>query len=105
MTNDFNLACIMVMPPYQRRGFGKFLISLSYHLSIKAGKICTPERPLSDMGKVGYKSFWTDTLLEALMNLKKYSVINLPNGNPIAWLTVTVEELSYLTWIQVDDII
>lgn len=30
MTNDFNLACIMVMPNYQKRGFGKFLISLSY---------------------------------------------------------------------------
>jgi histone acetyltransferase MYST1 len=33
MTNDFNLACIMVLPPYQRRGFGKFLIALSYELS------------------------------------------------------------------------
>ena len=61
MTNDFNLACIMVMPPYQRRGFGKFLISLSYELS--KGRKCTPEKPLSDMGKVGYKSYWTDTIL------------------------------------------
>jgi histone acetyltransferase MYST1 len=61
MTNDFNLACIMVMPPYQRRGFGKFLISLSYELS--KGRKCTPEKPLSDMGKVGYKSYWSDTIL------------------------------------------
>ena len=73
MANDFNLACIMVMPPYQRRGFGKFLISLSYNLAQRVGRICTPERPLSDMGKVGYKSYWTDTLLEALLLLKKSS--------------------------------
>ena len=31
--NGNNLACIMVLPPYQRRGYGKFLISLSYFLS------------------------------------------------------------------------
>jgi hypothetical protein len=49
------------MPPYQRRGFGKFLISLSYELS--KGRKCTPEKPLSDMGKVGYKSYWADTIL------------------------------------------
>lgn len=33
MLNDFNLACIMVLPPYQKRGFGKFLIAVSYELS------------------------------------------------------------------------
>jgi GNAT superfamily N-acetyltransferase len=66
MSNDYNLACIMVLPPYQRRGYGKFLISLSYYLSTKENRVCTPERPLSDMGKVSYKSYWTDTLLEAL---------------------------------------
>ena len=71
MTNDFNLACIMVMPPYQRRGFGKFLIALSYELSKRAGRICTPEKPLSDMGKVGYKSYWSDTIIEVLHQLKK----------------------------------
>ena len=80
MLNDFNLACIMVLPPYQKRGFGKFLIALSYELSGRTGRICTPEKPLSDMGKVGYKSYWTDTLLEALLLLKKGGVCTLDRG-------------------------
>lgn len=25
--DDYNLACILTLPPYQRRGYGKFLIS------------------------------------------------------------------------------
>lgn len=29
----YNLACILTLPPYQRRGYGKFLISFSYELS------------------------------------------------------------------------
>eukprot|EP00347_Sterkiella_histriomuscorum_P012725 403367456 len=90
MSNDYNLACIMVLPPYQRRGYGKFLISLSYQLSIDDGRICTPERPLSDMGKVSYKSFWTDTLLEALLKTK---------GN------ISIKELSEFSYIKVEDII
>lgn len=94
MTNDFNLACIMVMPPYQRRGFGKFLIALSYALSKNSGRICTPERPLSDMGKVGYKSYWTDVLLEAVLDMKKKSIDSL-----------TVSELCQQTGIQTEDII
>jgi histone acetyltransferase MYST1 len=31
--NSNNLACILVLPPYQRKGYGKFLISFSYELS------------------------------------------------------------------------
>ncbi|TNV78574.1 hypothetical protein FGO68_gene9671 [Halteria grandinella] len=106
MLNDFNLACIMVLPPYQKRGFGKFLIALSYELSKRLGKVCTPEKPLSDMGKVGYKSYWTDTLLEALLAIKKGVAVK---GGTIdkqsAWATCSVKDLSEITWIQEEDII
>jgi histone acetyltransferase MYST1 len=30
---EYNLACILILPPFQQNGYGKFLISLSYELS------------------------------------------------------------------------
>ena len=36
----YNLACILTLPAYQRKGYGKFLISMSYELSKIEGKVC-----------------------------------------------------------------
>ena len=32
-SEDYNVACILTLPPYQRKGFGKLLIEFSYILS------------------------------------------------------------------------
>lgn len=64
--DEYNLACILVFPPFQRSGYGKFLISLSYELSKAERKVGSPEKPLSDLGKLSYRSYWTYVLLNVL---------------------------------------
>jgi histone acetyltransferase MYST1 len=66
--DDYNLACIMILPPYQKRGYGRFLIQLSYEITRREGKAGSPEKPLSDLGRLSYHSFWSYELLMRLRN-------------------------------------
>ncbi|KAI8145222.1 acyl-CoA N-acyltransferase [Fennellomyces sp. T-0311] len=86
---DYNLSCIMTLPSYQRQGYGQFLIDFSYMLSRKEGKIGSPERPLSDLGLLSYRKYWTQTLNS---ELEKH-----PSSS--------IEELSLATSISADDIL
>lgn len=89
---DYNLACILTFPQFQKCGYGKFIISLSYELSKREGKTGSPEKPLSDLGKISYRSYWTHILLTLLDEQK-------PEDN------IQIKELSEMTGIKAEDII
>ena len=89
---DYNLACILTLPPYQRHGYGKFLIAFSYELSRREGRLGTPERPLSDLGMVSYRSYWAYAILRALLARARHG-------------SISIKALSDETAIRTDDVL
>ncbi|XP_022663547.1 histone acetyltransferase KAT8-like isoform X1 [Varroa jacobsoni] len=85
-----NVACILTLPPYQRKGYGKFLIAFSYELSKLENVVGSPEKPLSDLGKLSYRSYWSWVLLEIM----RESTVRL-----------SIKDLSQLTSITHTDIV
>ncbi|UJR10028.1 hypothetical protein I4U23_014251 [Adineta vaga] len=77
----YNLSCITVLPNCQRRGYGRFLIELSYLLSQKESQIGTPERPLSTHGAQTYEAYWKIKVVQQLLNYsqKKYTTCTIRN--------------------------
>ncbi|KAJ7221009.1 histone acetyltransferase, MYST superfamily [Mycena haematopus] len=63
---DYNVSCIMTLPVRQRQGWGNFLIDFSYLLSKKERRLGSPEKPLSALGALGYKNYWTLALMRYL---------------------------------------
>ncbi|CEP10441.1 hypothetical protein [Parasitella parasitica] len=88
--DNYNLACIMTLPSHQRKGYGRVLIELSYEISKHEGKTGSPEKPLSPLGSLGYKSYWGFALMTTLLHFR---------GD------VTIEEIVNKTSIHEEDVI
>mmetsp|Transcript_8445 Transcript_8445/g.24012 ORF Transcript_8445/g.24012 Transcript_8445/m.24012 type:complete len:474 (-) Transcript_8445:36-1457(-) len=81
----YNLACILTLPCYQRKGYGRFIIAFSYELSKKEMKVGSPEKPLSDLGAVSYRSYWAHEVLKVLASsdLTNMSVMDISKQTSI----------------------
>lgn len=89
-SESYNVACILTLPQYQRLGYGRLLIAFSYELSKAEGRTGSPEKPLSDLGLLSYRAFWTETIVEFLLNSTE---------------EITIEEISHRTSITTQDIL
>jgi hypothetical protein len=88
-----NLACICIFPPWQKKGFGQVLMAASYELSKWDKRLGGPEKPLSEMGRRAYMSYWSATIARFI------------SGEVKANTELTVDEMSQATYILPEDLI
>lgn len=68
--NNYNVSCILILPHYQRFGYGRMLIEFSYLLTFCENKVGSPEKPLSDLGIISYRSYWKFIIMEYFSNFE-----------------------------------
>jgi histone acetyltransferase MYST2 len=89
---NYNLSCILILPPYMNKSYGRLLIDFSYLLSRTEEKLGSPEKPLSDLGLISYRSYWKSKLLTYLLRHEEDCEIS-------------IKEISHETGILTNDII
>ncbi|WFD03442.1 histone acetyltransferase [Malassezia obtusa] len=94
---DYNVSCIMTLPIHQRRGWGYFLIEISYLLSQKEGRLGSPEKPLSDLGFLTYRSYWTLAVYRVL--------VDAPSSLDLQGTLHTHPEICTATGMKMEDVL
>ncbi|KAG0353997.1 acyl-CoA N-acyltransferase [Gamsiella multidivaricata] len=92
-SEQYNVACILTMPQYQRMGFGRLLIAFSYELSKVEKRLGSPEKPLSDLGLLSYRAFWAETIVSLLVEQQK------------AGIELSIDDIANRTAFQPQDVL
>ncbi|KAK9448009.1 acyl-CoA N-acyltransferase [Limtongia smithiae] len=99
--DEYNLACILVFPPFQHLGIGHLLIDFSYQLSILDGVLGSPERPLSERGRATYLRYWAASIVRAITPL----VTSGRQPRAMTPFALSIDDISRATGIRQDDVI
>lgn len=91
---NYNLSCIVVLPHHMRKGYGRMLIDFSYLLTRREQKCGSPERPLSDLGLVSYRSYWKNVILTYILEHEPNQCSN-----------ISIKEVGMETGLNSDDIV
>ena len=88
----YNLACIMTLPPHQRKGYGHFMIQFSYELSKIERKVGSPEKPLC-------KPLWRP-VRKLTAPVRLYLFLTTYFGLVTFWIAVGLAGARYVTFAQ-----
>ncbi|KAI5133895.1 histone acetyltransferase MYST1 [Nematocida ausubeli] len=86
--HGYNIACLLVLPHYQRKGYGKILIDFSYLLSKRERVAASPEKPLSDLGLLSYREYWVGVISHILIYNRLISINGIRDMS-----SITVEDI------------
>lgn len=75
-------------------------MGVSYEISKREGTMGGPEKPISELGRKGYKRYWAGEIARWLLSLELSSEAKSDEGEE---LLVDVEEVSKATWVVQED--
>lgn len=75
-----------------------YTVLLGYELSKIENKTGSPEKPLSDLGLLSYRSYWSQTILEILLDMELKEVKGLEGSPP----TITIKSVWRLRDVKLE---
>ena len=73
---------------------------MSYELTKREGTTGSPEKPLSDLGKISFRSYWAHVILNALKTLLFDESLA-----PEERTNATMQQIETMTGIKMEDIL